>query len=176
MERQRSSTSNDTIVAPASGAGPRRHRRDPRVGAGARAICSRRYAAARPLPVMPPCATSVRRTRRRSTAAWCCGFRLRPASPARTWPSCMSMAAAPWCARWSTPLLALPGIAAGRARRVRAPRVRERQARSHRGRRPGRSGARRDRGAAPSGAGAVARLAARALRVAGATSCCARRR
>ena len=51
-----------------------------------------------------------------------------------------------------------------RARRVHAARLRERQARSHRGRRPRRSDRGRDRSAAPSGAGAVRGRAAAALR------------
>ena len=56
------------------------------------------------------------------------------------------------------------GLAAGRARRVHPPRLRERPARSHRGRRPGRPDRRRDRGAAPAGLSPAQRPARRARR------------
>ena len=161
MERK-IAASNDTIVAPASGAGRAaiavirlsgpRTRRCARGALRRRAPCpSRRLArhrpaasADRPRPgAVVPGAVELHR-RRHGRAA-------RPWQPRRD-------------PRGDRRGARARRHAARRARRVRAPRVRERQARSHRGRRSRRSRASRDRGAAPSGARPIARFAARALR------------
>ena len=148
-----------------------RRRGDPRVRARHARRRSRLCAAACPLPRHAGLARHRPSPARSSTAAWCCGSRRRPASPARTWPSSSSMAAA----RWSRAVLDALSPLAGM--RLAEPGEFTRRAFENgkldltAGRRPRRSDRCRDRGAAAAGAGAVGGRAGGSATKAGARHC-----